>query len=214
MLLILLCSRKVELFMNLNKRRGLTLALSIFLLLSLYVVGCGTSKSATKASTNPPTNTTTAPNESEPNSDNTKPSTLTSTVKVTVYFPTSDATGLVPIERDVTATNQDVIRAMFKEFSTPPSGLVAPLPTDTELLDAKIKDGIATINLSKNFKNNFEGGATGEQMVLYSIVNSLTSLPDVKSVEFLLEGEQTVAILGALDTSTPVKRNESLILRQ
>ena len=198
--------------MNFSKHRGLILAVSIFLILSLFTLGCGTPKTATNPSP-PPSSTTTPPTGSEPNTGNPKPSTPTSSVKVTVYFPTSDATGLVPTERTVTVTNQDVIRALFKEFSTPPSGLVAPLPKGTELLDAKIKDGIATINLSKTFKNNFEGGATGEQMVLYSIVNSLTSLPDVKSVEFLLEGEQTVAILGALDTSTPVKRNESLILK-
>ena len=197
--------------MNLSKHRGLILVVSLFLLLSLFVVGCGTPKTSTNPSSTP---STTTPNTSEQGSDSTKPSTPSPTVKVTVYFPTSDATGLVPVERTVTVTNQDLIRALFKEFSTPPSGLVAPLPKGTELLDAKVKDGIATLNLSKNFKNNFEGGATGEQMVLYSIVNSLTSLPDVKSVEFLLEGEQTVAILGSLDTSTPVKRNERLILKQ
>lgn len=199
--------------MNLSKHRGLTLVISLFLLLSLFVAGCGAPKTSTNPSTTPPSTTT--PNASEPGSGSSNPSTPSTSVKVTVYFPTSDATGLVPVERTVTATaNQDIIRALFKEFSTPPSGLVAPLPKGTELLDVKIKDGIATLNLSKNFKNNFEGGATGEQMVLYSIVNSLTSLPDVKSVEFLLEGEQTVAILGSLDTSTPVKRNESLILKQ
>lgn len=198
--------------MDLKKHRGLTLAISIFLLLSLFVVGCGTPKTTTNTSTNSPADTT-SPSPSNSGSDSTKP-TPASPVKVTVYFPTSDAAGLVPVERTVTVTNQDVIRALFKEFSNPPSGLVAPLPKGTELLDAKIKDGIATINLSKNFKSNFEGGATGEQMVLYSIVNSLTSLPDVKSVEFLLEGQQTVAILGALDTSSPVKRNESLIIKQ
>jgi spore germination protein GerM len=205
-----------NLFMDLKKHRGVTLAISIFLLLSLFVAGCGTPKTTTNPSTNSPTNTT-SPNPSNSGSDNTiptSPTTPSSSVKVTVYFPTSDAAGLVPVERTVTVTNQDVIRALFKEFSNPPSGLVAPLPKGTELLDDKIKDGIATINLSKTFKSNFEGGATGEQMVLYSIVNSLTSLPNVKSVEFLLEGQQTVAILGQLDTSSPVKRNESLIIKQ
>lgn len=199
--------------MNFRKHRGLGLGVSILLILSLFILGCGTPKTATNPST-PPSNTTTQSAGQDSNLTTTKPSTPTSSVKVTVYYPTSDAAGLVPVERTITVTNQDVVRALFKEFSAPPSGLVAPLPKGTELLDAKIKDGIATINLSKNFKNNFEGGATGEQMVLYSIVNSLTSLPDIKSVEFLLEGVQTVAILGALDTSTPVKRNESLILKQ
>lgn len=200
--------------MNLKKQRGVSLVYSILLILSLFTAGCGTPKTAANPTTNPPSTATTPPSTSGTNADNTKPATPTTSVKVTVYFPTTDATGLVPVDRTVTVTNQDVIPALFKEFSNPPSGLVAPLPKGTELLGAKIKDGVATINLSKNFRNNFEGGATGEEMILYSIVNSLTSLPDVQSVEFLLEGEQTVAILGSLDTSTPVKRNESLILKK
>lgn len=200
--------------MYLKKYRGLTLAITIFLLLSLFIAGCGTPKTTANTSPNSPTDKT-SPNPPNSGSDSNIPtSPPSSSVKVTVYFPTSDAAGLVPVERTVVVTNQGVIPAIFKEFSAPPSGLVAPLPKGTELLDAKIKDGIATINLSKTFKSNFEGGATGEQMVLYSIVNSLTSLPDVKSVEFLLEGQQTVAILGALDTSSPVKRNNSLIIKQ
>ena len=51
-------------------------------------------------------------------------------------------------------------------------------------------------------------------MVLYSIVNTLTAQTNIQSVVFLLEGEKTVAILGELDTTTPIKRDESLILKQ
>jgi germination protein M len=197
--------------MNQRKQRGLILALSIFLLLT--IMGCGGTKSSNTSANSPANATSPASKESVGISDNTKPTTPASAVKVTLYFPTSDAEGLVPVERTLTTTPENAIAAIFKEFANPPAGLVAPLPKGTELLNSKIKEGTVTLNLSKNFKNNFEGGATGEQMVLYSIVNSLTSLPEIKSVEFLLEGQQTVAILGALDTSTPVKPNKSLNLK-
>jgi spore germination protein GerM len=138
----------------------------------------------------------------------------TSSIKVTLYFPTSDATGLAPVERTITVANQEVIQALFTELNNPPSGLVKPLPDGTQLLDAKVNNGVATLSLSKSFKENFEGGATGEQMILYSIVNTLTAQADIQSVVFLLEGEKTVAILGELDTTAPIKRNESLVLKQ
>lgn len=197
-----------------KKHRGIALAVSILFLFSSFMLGCGTPKTSspnpsTQSSSNTPSPTTPT------NPENTTPTpTPTPAEKVTLYFPTSDAAGLVPIEREIVASKQELIQGIFKEFSTPPSGLVDPLPKETTLLDAQIKDGVVTLNLSKNFKNNFEGGATGEQMVLFSIVNTLTSLPDIQSVAFLLDGEQTVAILGGLDTSTPIKRNESLILKQ
>jgi germination protein M len=198
-----------------NRKHRIIQIMSIFLVLSLLIVGCGTSKTSnpSNSSNSSSTLSSDSPTSTEPNTENKTPA-ANSSIKVTLYFPTSDAIGLVPIEREVNVTNQEVIQAIFKEFSLPPAGLVAPLPKDTELLDAKVKDGVATLNLSKNFKNNFQGGATGEQMVLYSIVNTLTSLSNVKSVEFLLEGKQTVAILGGLDTSTPLKRNESLIVKK
>ncbi|MCO5385636.1 MAG: GerMN domain-containing protein [Desulfosporosinus sp.] len=89
-----------------------------------------------------------------------------------------------------------------------------PLPSGTTLLEATVStDGIATINLSKEFQKNFGGGSSGEQMTMYSIVNTLTTLSNVHSVQFLLDGVKHDGILGHLDTRDPIKRNESLIIK-
>lgn len=193
------------------KLRNLVIAFSIFFL-TFFLSGCG-SDDTTKNT--PPANNPT-PNVTEPqNPEPAEPALEQEEVEVTMYFPTSDAAGLKATARTLQVTDtktEEVIAGIFKEFANPPSDLVAPLPKKTELLDVKIKDGVATINLSQSFRENFEGGATGEQMVLYSIVNSLTSLEGVDSVEFLLEGELKAAILGGLDTSTPIKANGSLIV--
>lgn len=191
------------------KLRSLLFAVSI-LFLSLTLVGC----KSDPANTTPPPNSTTPPVTDPQTPEPATPEPIN--VDVTIYYPTADAVGLVPSERTLTVkdkTNEEVIKEIFKEFMNPPSDLVAPLPEGTELLDVTIKDGIATLNLSDSFRKNFAGGATGEQMVIYSIVNSLTMLPDVDSVEFLLNGELQAAILGGLDTSVPVPANESLILK-
>jgi len=138
----------------------------------------------------------------------------TDSVKLTLYFPNSDATGLIPTVRTVEVNDQDVIKAMFIELATPPSGLEKPLPSGTTLLEATISaDGIATIDLSTEFQKNFGGGSAGEQMTIYSIVNTLTTLPNVQSVQFLLDGNKHDGILGHLDTTVPIKPNESLIIK-
>lgn len=197
--------------MNKSSFRNFIIAVSLFLLI-FALVGCGSDNTTknTPPTSNPSSSTqpqTPQPNEPAPGKE---------TVAVTIYFPTPDATGLVATQRSIEVTettSEKVIEGIFKEFTNPPSGLVAPLPGETELLEVKINDGVATINLSNAFRENFEGGATGEQMILYSIVNSLTELQDVNSVEFLLNGELKAAILGGLDTSTPVSANESLIVK-
>lgn len=213
--------------------RRVTLILSVLVLFPVILSGCGNAK--TQANTTSPTTEQTEPSETTPaeedSSNNTatqqgfkdnlpketpnnNSTTTSSSVKATIYFPTSDAVGLVPVERTLTLTNQDRIQVLFHELRNPPSGLVKPLPEGTRLLGAQVKDGVATLNLSQSFKDNFVGGATGEQMILHSIVNTLTSQSDIQSVQFLLEGQKTIAILGEIDTSTPIERNESLIIQQ
>ena len=194
-------------------RRSLSsLVLSIFCLLLAggFLTGCNTAKTQTVKPSDSPTTTTQTP----PATDTPTPTPATQSVKITLYFPNSDATGLIPTNRTVEVKDQEVIKAMFTELATPPSGLEKPLPSGTKLLDATVSaDGIATINLSTEFQKNFGGGSAGEQMTVYSIVNTLTTLPNVHSVQFLLAGEKHDGILGHLDTRDPIKRNESLIIK-
>lgn len=173
----------------------------------LFLTGCTKTQAVT------PSNNTPAPESTAP----TQPAATTPTqpapnsVKLTLYFPNSDATGLVATDRTVTLNDDEVIKAMFNELATPPSGLEKPLPQGTNLLSASVNsDGVATINLSKEFQKNFSGGSASEQMTIYSIVNTLTTLSNVHSVQFLLEGKKLDGILGNLATDTPLKPNESL----
>lgn len=182
--------------------------LTIFCLVftGAFLTGCNTKTQAEK----PPVSETTPP--ATPTAETPKPS--PQSVELTLYFPNTEATGLIPTKRTIEIKDQEVINAVFIELANPPSGLEKPLPSGTKLLDATVNsDGIATINLSTEFKKNFGGGSAGEQMTMYSIVNTLTTLPNVQSVQFLLEGERHDGILGHLDTRDPIKRNESLIIK-
>lgn len=182
----------------------LPLLIVCLLLIGALIMGCSKTQ-AVKSSdiTTTPTSPVETPSKPTPQS-----------VKLTLYYPNSQATGLIAESRTVDITDQEVIKAMFNELATPPTGLEKPLPQGTKLLSASVStDGIATINLSQEFKTNFGGGSAGEQMTLYSIVNTLTTLPNLRSVQFLLNGEKHPGILGHIDTSVPIKRNESFILK-
>ena len=188
--------------------KTLFLTIVTMLLAGIFLTGCSSPKTTVK-SVDPTTNAETAQTPSAPvtPSDTTQES-----VKLTFYFPKADASGLIATDRTIVVKNKETIKAMFAELTTPPSGLEKPLPLGTTLLSATVSaEGVATINLSKEFQKNFGGGSAGEQMTMYSIVNTLTSLPSIHSVQFLLEGKKLDGILGNLDTSAPLKRNESLI---
>ncbi|MDR3543204.1 MAG: GerMN domain-containing protein [Desulfosporosinus sp.] len=187
------------------------LAIVSLLLVASFLTGCNTAKTqAVKSSDNTPTpGATTPPSPTVSN----LPETTPHSVKLTLYFPNSDASGLIPIERKVVVADQEVIKAMFVELATPPPGMQKPLPQGTTLLSASVKDDVATIDLSTEFRKNFGGGSAGEQMTMYSIVNTLTTLPDVHSVQFLLAGKKLDGILGSLDSSVPLQRNDSLIVK-
>ncbi|MGI6120361.1 MAG: GerMN domain-containing protein [Desulfosporosinus sp.] len=178
----------------------------------ILLTGCTSAK--TTLQSGDPANI--SPENAQTPSDNqvTPPVTTQQSKKLTLYFPNADASGLITTNRTVTVKDQEIIKTMFIELATPPPGLEKPLPQGTTLLSATVSaDGVATINLSRDFQKNFGGGSAGELMTMYSIVNSLTTLPNIHSVQFLLEGKKHNGILGHLDTSVPLKRNDSLILK-
>ena len=183
------------------------------LLVGVFLTGCTSTKAQTEKSVNTTTKASeTSPVSSTPSAPVTPVAPTQESVKLTLYFPNADASGLIATERTVVVKDSAVIKSMFEELKTPPKGMEKPLPEGTTLLGAIVsKEGVATIDLSSDFKKNFAGGSTGEQMTMYSIVNTLTTLPSVTSVQFLLDGKKLDGILGNLDTSTPLKRNESLI---
>ena len=195
--------------------KTLFLTITTMLILGIFITGCNSDKTTTVKS---PTDTTTKTPETTPTPTPTpvtpSESTEQSSVKLTLYFPNADASGLIATDRTVVVKDQAVIQAMFTELETPPTGLEKPLPAGTSLLGATVSaDGVATIDLSTDFQKNFKGGSAGEQMTMYSIVNTLTTLPNITSVQFLLNGKKHDGILGHLDTSTPLKRNESMIAK-
>ena len=183
----------------------------ILILFGLFFVsGCG--KSGTSATT-APEKTQTATSSQPSQNQNTSPTPAATEQKVRLYFPNPDATGLVAVDRTVKVSDGSIIQAVINQLQTPPSGLVYPLPQGTKLLGASVKNGVATLNFSQEFQKNFTGGSTGEQMTLYSIIDSLTTLPNIQSFQFLLDGQIQVAILGNTDTTQPLKPDQTLILK-
>lgn len=57
--------------------------------------------------------------------------------------------------------------------------------------------------MSGDFVVKHTGGSVGEWFTIYSIVNSLTELDNIKKVQFLIEGEKQQDFKGHMDFSKP-----------
>ncbi len=86
-----------------------------------------------------------------------------------------------------------------------------PLPEGARLLGVKTEDGIATADFSEELVSRFPGGSSNEAATVYSIVNTLTSLPGVEKVQILVEGEVVETIGGHLDVSSPLAFDGELL---
>jgi spore germination protein GerM len=67
------------------------------------------------------------------------------------------------------------------------------IPEGTKINSVLLKDNIVVIDFSKEFTENINLGAQKEGNIVYSIVNTLTSLIEVDGVRILVEGAENKA---------------------
>jgi spore germination protein GerM len=141
----------------------------------------------------PTPGTTEAPGESP---GATPSPTQSGTTTVRAYFVLGsfqDNAGLVPVLRDVPKTKAVGGAAMDELIKGPNDAelgarpaMYTNIPDGTTLLGLTIKDGIATVNLSKEF----DGGGGSATMLgrLAQVVYTLTQFPTVTGVQFQVDG--------------------------
>ncbi|MEG6523272.1 GerMN domain-containing protein [Desulfotomaculum sp. 1211_IL3151] len=126
-------------------------------------------------------------------------------VKITLYFANENADALVPVEREIDKPN-DMVIALVNELNKPEK-YAAVLPQGTELIDYKAEGDTLILNFNQAFVNL--QGSTGELITVNSLVNTLTELPQYKSVKLLVE--QKPLETGHAIYDQPLPRNESVI---
>ncbi len=125
-------------------------------------------------------------------------STPTATIIVRAYFLANEH--LVPVLREVPKTQAVATAAMrqllagpnAKERAASPA-LVTTVPGGTQLLGLSITDGVATVNLSREYESG--GGSASMFGRLSQVVYTLTQFSTVQGVLFKLDG-QPVTIFG------------------
>jgi germination protein M len=118
------------------------------------------------------------------------------TIAVNVYFARDEK--MATASRTIDKT-QGVGAAAMRLLLEGPSGveqkggMTSAIPGGTTLLSVNIKNGIATVDLSKEYSSG--GGSLSMMTRLAQVVFTLTQFPTVKGVNFMLDGKP-IDVLG------------------
>ncbi len=137
------------------------------------------------------------------------------TTTITLYFIDETLEGLFAEERSVQVEKEGLLPAVIVEetLKGPKDEELRPvIPEGTRLLGIEVEKGRAVVDLSRQVRDNFNLGAMGEGYIIYSLVNALTELSEIKEVQFLVDGEVIESIGGHFLLEEEIfTRDESLI---
>lgn len=129
-----------------------------------------------------------------------------------VYFASPDAQRLVGVRRWVTPGEATPSKALELLIAgSPRSDLISPVPPQALLLRLEIRDGTAWADFSHELVSHHSGGSAGEILTVYAIVTTLTEFPEVQQVMILVEGQVRETLVGHLDLSRPIQRDDTLL---
>ncbi len=172
--------------------------------MAFWAVGCGIGDDvgdggAVSTTTTVPEETTTTVTES---TTTTAPSPTTSTTiagdttTINVYFSRNEkicaATRVIPKTLEVGSAAMKALIA-GPTADEHQSGMTTNLPDGTTFLGLDIANGVATVDLSKEYASG--GGSLSMFMRLAEVVFTLTQFPTVEGVNFKLDGE-AIDVLG------------------
>ncbi|MBQ7063723.1 MAG: GerMN domain-containing protein [Firmicutes bacterium] len=136
------------------------------------------------------------------------------TMELRLYFLNPDQTGL-ELERRVTTllmSDRSVDKVMEMLLQGPQTeGLISPFPAGSAVNEILIRNNICYLDLNEAFvRNQIIQSELQDQLTIYAIVNSLTSIYGIDSVQFLIDGQQTEAFR-SVKINSPLSFNEELV---
>lgn len=130
-----------------------------------------------------------------------------------VYF-IDPMTGLMlPENRTVSIENNQLVESVIKAIQAGPKNkkLISPLDELVRVDSVTFEGKTCYISLNRIFIDNPVWNQQNKNLVLATIVNTLTELEQVQSVQFLIEGKPLGEVTGEMQLSAVMKRNEALI---
>ena len=185
------------------------LVLALTLLCAMVLAGCDEQKQGEAGSK---TVVSSISSSSSSSSSSSQSGSKAKLVNIKAYYPDENATGLVAVEKSIKDTDnkyQAAVEALMA--GTEKKGLANVFPKKAKLLQVTVSGKVAKVDFSRELQKNFVGGSTGEEMLVGSVVNTLTEFPEIQKVQILVDGQEVETLSGHMDLSQPLPRMTELL---
>ena len=185
------------------------LVLALTVLCAMVLAGCDEQKQGEAGSK---TVVSSSSGSSSSSSSSSQSGSKAQLVNIKVYYPDENATGLVAVEKSIKDTDnkyQAAVEALMA--GTEKKGLANVFPKKAKLLQVTVSGKVAKVDFSRELQKNFVGGSTGEEMLVGSVVNTLTEFPEIQKVQILVDGQEVETLSGHMDLSQPLPRMTELL---
>ncbi|SEK58546.1 germination protein M [Pseudobutyrivibrio ruminis] len=132
---------------------------------------------------------------------------------LTLYFASADGMSTVAETREVYySRNVTIERLVIEQLLKGPDSdeLLSAIPPGTKLNSISVSEnGVCIVNFDAAIESTVTG--VTENVTVYSIVNSLTELDNIKQVQILVNGDTPHISNVDVDLSSSISRNEDII---
>ncbi|HHY79056.1 MAG TPA: sporulation protein [Thermoanaerobacter sp.] len=125
---------------------------------------------------------------------NPKPMVQDVSKEISLYFLNDKMNGLI-LEKRLISKDADVLKQVVIEMIKGPTDEYAKpvFPSGTKLISIELQEGTAFVNLSKEFLQDSEDEEI-DKLRVAALINALTDIPGVDSVQILVEGNKIDAV--------------------
>lgn len=129
-----------------------------------------------------------------------------------LYYSNAAGDGLVLVERKVLyntniSMEKLIVEQLLKGITGEENASLAKssLPTNTKLLNLYVNDGTCYVNFDEKFLD--KSVSVDEEIIVYSLVNSLTEIPTVTKVQISINGDSNRMFKEKINLNTMFERN-------
>lgn len=134
-------------------------------------------------------------------------------MQIKVYYPDDQGMKLIAVRRTISLSGGDKYTAAMKALleGTKEKGQTNIIPRQTKLRSVSVRGDTAYVDFSRDLVRHFTGGSTGEEMLVGSVVNTMTGFSEIRKVQILIDGEKVETLAGHMDLSAPLTRMNHLL---
>lgn len=133
---------------------------------------------------------------------------------LTLYFANEEGNGLVKETRNVYySSNISIEKLIMEQLLEGPASKEcrSAIPSGTNLVNISVVDGICYVSLSETFRNH--DYTVAEEVVIYSIVDSLSEIPTINKVQISVNGDTSGAYRDNLKLDSMFSRNLDYVVK-